>query len=44
MIRDLDWSDVYADAMNDPSLDRDCEEGAACADLRCPLIHPEVTS
>ena len=38
---DLDMSDVYADALNDPSLDRPCEEGTACTDSRCPLIHCE---
>lgn len=40
-MRDLDWGDVYDDAANDPTLNRPCEEGAACADPRCPLIHPE---
>jgi hypothetical protein len=39
--RDLDWADVYADALNDPTLDRDCEEGSECADDACPLIHPD---
>lgn len=38
-IRDLDMSDVEADAANDPSLNRVCEEDAACTDLKCPLIH-----
>lgn len=38
--RDLDMSDVEADALNDPTLDRDCEEGVDCTDLKCPLIHP----
>lgn len=39
-MRDLDWSDVHADAMNDPTLNRPCEEGAECTDKHCPLIHP----
>lgn len=41
-MRDLDWSDVYNDAMNDPTLDRDCEEGYDCDDKQCPLVHPAV--
>lgn len=37
--RDLDWGDVFADAANDPTLDRPCEEGSSCTDDSCPLVH-----
>jgi hypothetical protein len=37
--RDLDMSDVEADARMDPTLDRLCEEDDNCVDPNCPLQH-----
>jgi hypothetical protein len=39
---DLDMSDVYADAANDPTLDRVCDDPLNCPDDNCPLIHADL--
>jgi hypothetical protein len=41
MKRDLDMSDVEADARMDPTLDRLCEEDGSCEDPNCPLQHTD---
>lgn len=40
-MRDLDMADVYADAANDPTLERVCDDPLNCADENCPLIHAD---
>ena len=39
--KDLDMGDVLADAMQDPSLDRACDDPINCPDTKCPLVHAD---